>query len=130
MIQGAKMAGASRIIVVDINSDKFEIAKQLGATDFINPSSLGDVPVQKHIAGDLTDWGVDYSFDCTGNGTWHIFTLLLIVGKYDLMFLNSSMQHFIHFQISTRSECYAKRFGVHPPWLGSILRHWCCCIWS
>lgn len=67
VIQGAKMAGASRIIVVDINSDKFQIAKQLGATDFINPSSLGDVPVQKHIAGDLTDWGVDYSFDCTGN---------------------------------------------------------------
>eukprot|EP00536_Pseudo-nitzschia_multiseries_P007473 jgi/Psemu1/66045/estExt_Genemark1.C_1770007 len=67
VIQGAQMAGASKagaskIIAVDINPDKFEMAKQLGATDCI-----GDVPVAKHIAGTVTDWGVDYSFDCTGN---------------------------------------------------------------
>ena len=62
------MAGASKIIAVDLNEDKFKIAKQLGATDCVNPTSL-DVPVQKHIAGTMTDWGVDYSFDCTGNGT-------------------------------------------------------------
>lgn len=67
VIQGAKMAGSSRIIAVDINPDKFEIAKQLGATDCVDPKTLGDVPVQKHIAGSMTDWGVDYSFDCTGN---------------------------------------------------------------
>jgi len=67
VIQGARMAGASRIIVVDVNPDKFVIAKEQGATDFINPKTLGDVPVQKHIAGELTEWGVDYSFDCTGN---------------------------------------------------------------
>jgi len=67
VIQGAKMAGASRIIAVDINSEKFEIAKELGATDCVDPKKLGDVPVQKHIAGTMTDWGVDYSFDCTGN---------------------------------------------------------------
>jgi S-(hydroxymethyl)glutathione dehydrogenase/alcohol dehydrogenase len=60
------MAGASRIIGIDINSGKAEIARRLGATDFVNPQRL-DVPVQQHIAGVLTKWGVDYSFDCTGN---------------------------------------------------------------
>ena len=62
VIQGAKMAGASRIIAVDLNPDKFESARSLGATDFVNPKDL-DKPVQQHIAGDLTQWGVDYSFD-------------------------------------------------------------------
>eukprot|EP01083_Nonionella_stella_P035129 95950_1 len=66
VIQGAKMAGATKIIAVDINSSKFDMAKDLGATDFVNPTEL-DKPVQQYIAGDLTDWGVDYSFDCTGN---------------------------------------------------------------
>jgi S-(hydroxymethyl)glutathione dehydrogenase/alcohol dehydrogenase len=66
VIQGAKMAGASKIIAVDPNPTKYDMAKQLGATDFVNPDEL-DKPVQQHIAGDLTDWGVDYSFDCTGN---------------------------------------------------------------
>lgn len=66
VIQGAKMAGATTIIAVDINSSKFEMARSLGATDFVNSKEL-DKPVQQHIAGDLTQWGVDYSFDCTGN---------------------------------------------------------------
>jgi S-(hydroxymethyl)glutathione dehydrogenase/alcohol dehydrogenase len=66
VIQGAKMAGASRIIAVDINTDKFEMAKKLGATDCVDPKTV-DGPVQKHIAGVMTKWGVDYSFDCTGN---------------------------------------------------------------
>jgi S-(hydroxymethyl)glutathione dehydrogenase/alcohol dehydrogenase len=60
------MAGASKIIAVDINPKKFERAIQLGATDCVDSSKL-DVPVQQHIAGNLTPWGVDYSFDCTGN---------------------------------------------------------------
>jgi S-(hydroxymethyl)glutathione dehydrogenase/alcohol dehydrogenase len=66
VIQGAQMAGASKIIAIDINKDKFEMAKKLGATDCVDPTSL-DIPIQKHIAGVMTDWGVDYSFDCTGN---------------------------------------------------------------
>jgi len=60
------MAGASRIIAVDINPQKFENAKKLGATDCVDSSAL-DVPVQQYIAGTLTKWGVDYTFDCTGN---------------------------------------------------------------
>ena len=64
VIQGAKMAGASRIIAVDINPSKFNAARDLGATDCVDSSKL-DVPVQQHIVS-MTKWGVDYTFDCTG----------------------------------------------------------------
>ena len=59
------MAGASRIIGVDINEDKFPLARQLGATDCINPQKI-DQPIQDYIV-ELTDGGVDYSFECIGN---------------------------------------------------------------
>jgi len=62
---GAVMAGASRIIAVDVNPGKFEIARQLGATDCVNPLDY-DKPIQEVIV-DLTDGGVDYSFECIGN---------------------------------------------------------------
>ncbi|WP_434025353.1 S-(hydroxymethyl)glutathione dehydrogenase/class III alcohol dehydrogenase [Neptuniibacter halophilus] len=62
---GAVMAKASRIIAVDINDSKFELAKQLGATDCINPKEY-DKPIQEVIV-ELTDGGVDYSFECIGN---------------------------------------------------------------
>ena len=62
---GARMAGASRIIGVDINESKFDLAKQLGATDLVNPQHV-DKPIQEHIV-DITDGGVDYSFECIGN---------------------------------------------------------------
>lgn len=62
---GATMAQASRIIVIDINESKFDLAKKLGATDCINPT-LYDKPIQDVIV-ELTDGGVDYSFECIGN---------------------------------------------------------------
>ena len=65
VVQGAVMAGASRILAVDLNEDKFEMARMLGATDFVNPSKY-DQPIQDVIV-DLTDGGVDYSFECIGN---------------------------------------------------------------
>jgi S-(hydroxymethyl)glutathione dehydrogenase/alcohol dehydrogenase len=65
VIQGAVMAKASRILAVDINEDKFEMARMLGATDFVNPKKF-DKPIQDAIV-DLTDGGVDYSFECIGN---------------------------------------------------------------
>ena len=65
VIQGAVMAGAERIIAIDINPSKFEMAGQLGATDFVNPKDH-DAPIQDVIV-DLTDGGVDYSFECVGN---------------------------------------------------------------
>ena len=64
-IIGATMAKASRIIAVDINESKFDLAKQLGATDCINPKAY-DKPIQEVIV-ELTDGGVDYSFECIGN---------------------------------------------------------------
>jgi len=66
VVQGAVMAKASRIIVVDTNPSKFEMAKMLGATDFVNPRDYPDTPIQQVIV-DLTDGGVDYSFECIGN---------------------------------------------------------------
>ncbi|MEM7763022.1 MAG: S-(hydroxymethyl)glutathione dehydrogenase/class III alcohol dehydrogenase [Pseudomonadota bacterium] len=65
VVQGAVMAGASRIIVVDINNDKFEMARMLGATDCVNPKDHAG-PIQDVIV-DMTDGGVDYSFECVGN---------------------------------------------------------------
>ncbi|QYK00157.1 S-(hydroxymethyl)glutathione dehydrogenase/class III alcohol dehydrogenase [Shewanella psychrotolerans] len=64
-IIGATMAGATRIIAIDINDSKFELARQLGATDCINPKDY-DKPIQEVIV-ELTDGGVDYSFECIGN---------------------------------------------------------------
>lgn len=65
VIQGAKMARASKIIAVDINESKFELAEKFGATDFVNPKKY-DKPIQEVIV-ELTDGGVDYSFECVGN---------------------------------------------------------------
>ena len=65
VIQGAAMAKASRIIAIDINESKFEFARQLGATDCVNPSKSSD-PIQNVIV-EMTDGGVDYSFECIGN---------------------------------------------------------------
>ncbi len=59
------MAKAERIIAVDINRGKEEMARALGATDFVNPKNF-DKPVQQVIVG-MTEWGVDYSFECVGN---------------------------------------------------------------
>jgi S-(hydroxymethyl)glutathione dehydrogenase/alcohol dehydrogenase len=65
VIQGAVMAKAGRIIAVDVNPEKFDIAKALGATDFVNPKELG-VSVTEAIT-EMTNGGVDYSFECIGN---------------------------------------------------------------
>ena len=64
-IIGARMAGAGRIIGIDINESKFDLAKQLGATDVVNPQNF-DKPIQEAIV-EMTDGGVDYSFECIGN---------------------------------------------------------------
>lgn len=65
VIQGAVMAKAGRIIAIDLNADKFKLAEQMGATDFVNPKDHSN-PVQEVIV-EMTDGGVDYSFECIGN---------------------------------------------------------------
>ena len=66
VIQGAKLVGANRIIGVDINADKVALATQFGMTDFVNPLEHKDV-VSALV--DMTNGGVDYSFECIGNVT-------------------------------------------------------------
>ena len=58
-------AKAGRIIAVDTNPDKFTLAKEMGATDFVNPKDY-EKPIQEVIV-ELTDGGVDFSFECIGN---------------------------------------------------------------
>ncbi|XP_056422751.1 alcohol dehydrogenase 1-like [Hyla sarda] len=65
VIIGCKVAGASRIIAVDINSDKFAKAKEFGATECINPKDY-DRPIHEVLA-EMTDDGVDYAFEVVGN---------------------------------------------------------------
>jgi S-(hydroxymethyl)glutathione dehydrogenase / alcohol dehydrogenase len=64
VIQGAVIAGADRIIAVDLNPKKFELARRFGATDCVNPKDSGDI-VQTLV--EMTEGGVDYSFECIGN---------------------------------------------------------------
>ena len=66
VIQGARLAGAARIVGVDINPDREEWGRRFGMTDFVNPKEVGDVVA--HLVA-LTDGGGDYTFDCTGNTT-------------------------------------------------------------
>ncbi|MGW8370178.1 MAG: S-(hydroxymethyl)glutathione dehydrogenase/class III alcohol dehydrogenase, partial [Gammaproteobacteria bacterium] len=64
VIQGARLVGADRIIGIDLNPSKATLARKFGMTDFINPAETDD------LAGaivDLTNGGVDYSFECIGN---------------------------------------------------------------
>ena len=64
VIQGARIAGADRIIGVDLNPAKRELAERFGMTDFLDPAAVGDVVA---AIVDMTDGGVDYSFECIGN---------------------------------------------------------------
>ena len=65
VIQGAVMAKAERIIAIDINPEKYDFARSMGATECINPKDY-DLPIQEVLV-ELTDGGVDYSFECVGN---------------------------------------------------------------
>jgi len=65
VIEGLVARKCTKIIAVDILDEKLEIAKKWGATDVVNSKNL-DKPVQQEIVG-MTEFGVDYSFDCTGN---------------------------------------------------------------
>ncbi|XP_030575454.1 alcohol dehydrogenase 1-like [Archocentrus centrarchus] len=64
-VMGCKAAGAKRIIVVDINPDKFEKAKMFGATEFVNPKDHTKPITQVLI--EMTGGGVDYSLECVGD---------------------------------------------------------------
>ena len=65
VIQGAQLAKAGRIIAIDTNPSKFDLARTFGATDCVNPKDF-DKPIQQVIV-EMTGWGVDHSFECIGN---------------------------------------------------------------
>ena len=64
VVQGARMVGANKIIGVDLNDGRVELAKKFGMTDFINPSECDNVV---EAIMDMTNGGADYSFECIGN---------------------------------------------------------------
>jgi S-(hydroxymethyl)glutathione dehydrogenase/alcohol dehydrogenase len=66
VIQGARLAGADRIIGIDLNPAKAEMARQFGMTDYLNPDEVGRDKVVQAIV-DLTGGGADFSFECIGN---------------------------------------------------------------
>jgi len=87
--EASKNAKAKRIIALDIDDKKESLAKQFGATDFINPSKY-DRPIQQVIV-EMTDGGVEFSFDCTGNvdvmrsalescNNWGVSTVIGVAG--------------------------------------------------
>lgn len=61
---GARIAGASRIIGIDLNPDKFDLGKKFGVTEFLNPSDYKK-PIQE-VVQDITNGGVNYAFECVG----------------------------------------------------------------
>jgi len=67
VVTTSALVGASRIIAVDTNPKKEEWAKKFGATDFVNPTQLPEgTRIQDHLI-EITDGGLDYTFDATGN---------------------------------------------------------------
>ncbi len=64
VVQGARMAGAEKIVGVDTNPRKRALAEKFGMTDFINPKDVDDIV---GAVVDVTDGGADYSFECIGN---------------------------------------------------------------
>ena len=69
-VDGLRLAGAKRIIGVDLDKNKFERAKDWGCTDTLCPKDFGDKPIQDVIVEMTNDdgvGGVDYSFECIGN---------------------------------------------------------------
>ncbi|MHB8449581.1 MAG: alcohol dehydrogenase catalytic domain-containing protein [Mycobacteriales bacterium] len=77
VIQGARLAGAARIVAVDVNPRKEELARALGATDFVDPSAAGPAPAGTAPEGSATAGtvaavravlpaGADYVFECVG----------------------------------------------------------------
>ncbi len=68
VIQGARMVGADKIVGIDINPAKAEMARKFGMTHFVNPKEVGSDKVVQAVV-DITGGGADFSFECIGNTT-------------------------------------------------------------
>lgn len=67
VIATSSLVGASRIIAVDVNSDKESWAKKFGAHEFVNSAKLPEGKRIQDYLVEITDGGLDFTFDCTGN---------------------------------------------------------------
>lgn len=63
--EGARLRGATTIIGVDVNPDKFEIGKKFGVTNFVNPTTTTPKSVSE-VINKMTDGGADFCFECVG----------------------------------------------------------------
>lgn len=61
VVQGARIAGAQRIVAVDVTTDKLAVARRLGATDTVDASVGDPAEAVRDLAG-----GVDYAFEALG----------------------------------------------------------------
>lgn len=66
--EGARVCGATRIIGVDVNPEKFETGKKFGITEFVNTTTCGERPLSE-VINEMTDGGADYCFECVGMGS-------------------------------------------------------------
>ena len=66
VVQGARMAGADKIIGVDINPKRRALAEKFGMTHFVNPKDMAETELVPYLVN-LTKGGADYSFECIGN---------------------------------------------------------------
>lgn len=66
VVQAAKEAGCRLVVGIDLNSSKFELAKELGCHECVNPSELKDQSIKDYLLS-KEKWGYNYTFDCTGN---------------------------------------------------------------
>ena len=114
MIATSALVKASRIIAVDMNPDKESWARKFGATDFVNPGKLPEGKKIQDYLIELTDGGLDYTFDCTGNVSPPFSHLQLINTRAD----------------RSVGSCHALCLGGLPQGLGCQHYHRCCRRWS
>jgi S-(hydroxymethyl)glutathione dehydrogenase/alcohol dehydrogenase len=85
-VNAASLVGASRVIAIDVNPEKESWARKFGATDFINPKQVPEGKRIQDYLVELTDGGLDYTFDATGNvRTRSLLTVApLLTLRYDV----------------------------------------------
>lgn len=110
VINTSALVGASRVLAIDTNPGKETWAKKFGATDFINPISLKEGQRIQDYLIEITDGGLDYTFDCTGNVRLGFYSKLCP-----------------HLNNRASGSCHAICFRSLPQRLGSIYCNWCGC---